>query len=415
MNVSVGFSVTRTWPKSQRELSMSQVRAYKAFVNCVIVMSFVLSNALGHAHAVTPPAAPCGSAAMLQDGWIVATPESVGFESHQLCAIGNAVRNGKLRNLHGVVVVRRERLAFEQYFTGRDEHWGAPLGDVTFGPDTLHDLRSITKSIVSLLYGIASAQGTVGSVDRPVLDAFPELADLRTDPARMRILVKHALTMTMGTAWNENLPYSDPQNDERQMENAGDRYRFVLARPLIAAPGERWNYNGGATAVIAKLVARGTGRPLLEFATERLFTPLRITDVEWVTDGKGEPIAASGLRLRPRDLAKIGQLVLRRGRWGDQEVIPGSWLQDATTAKAQPDSVLRYGYQWWLGSSSFGDAQTPWVAGCGNGGQRLFIVPELDLVVVVTAGNYNNPDQWRLPMAILNQFVLPALVGAPRD
>jgi CubicO group peptidase (beta-lactamase class C family) len=231
----------------------------------------------------------------------------------------------------------------------------------------------------------------------------------------MRILVKHALTMTMGTAWNENLPYSDPQNDERQMEDAVDRYRFVLARPLIAAPGERWNYNGGATAVIAKLVARGTGRPLLDFATERLFTPLGITDVEWVTDRKGEPIAASGLRLRPRDLAKIGQLVLQRGRWGDQEVIPGSWLQDATTAKAQPDPLQHYGYQWWLGSSSFGDAQTPWVAGFGNGGQRLFIVPELDLVVVVTAGNYNTPDRGRLPMAILNQFVLPALVGAPRD
>jgi CubicO group peptidase (beta-lactamase class C family) len=394
---------------------MPQVRAYTAFVNCVIVMSFVLSNAQCHAHAATPPAVPCGSAAMLHDGWMVATPESVGFESRQLCAIGNAVRNGRLHNLHGVVIVRRERLAFEQYFTGSDEHWGSPVGDVTFGPETLHDVRSITKSIVSLLYGIAYAQGTVGSVDRPVLDAFPELADLRTDPARMRILVKHALTMTMGTAWNENLPYSDPQNDERQMENAGDRYRFVLARPLIAAPGERWNYNGGATAVIAKLVTRGTGRPLLDFATERLFTLLGITDVEWVTDRKGEPIAASGLRLRPRDLAKIGQLVLQRGRWGDQEVIPGSWLQEATTAKAQPDPFLRYGYQWWLGSSSFGDAQTPWVGGFGNGGQRLFIVPELELVVVVTAGNYNHPEHWRLPIAVLNQFVLPALVGAPHD
>jgi CubicO group peptidase (beta-lactamase class C family) len=199
------------------------------------------------------------------------------------------------------------------------------------------------------------------------------------------------------------------------MEAAADRYRFVLDRPLVTAPGERWNYNGGATAVIAKLVSRGTGRPLLDFAKEHLFAPLGITDVDWVTDRKGEPSAASGLRLRPRDLAKIGQLVLQQGRWGEQEVIPGSWLQEATTAQAQPDQFLRYGYQWWLGSSPFGDAQTPWVAGFGNGGQRLFIVPELDLVVVVTAGNYNNPEGWRLPIAILNQFVLPALVGAPRE
>jgi CubicO group peptidase (beta-lactamase class C family) len=394
---------------------MAQVRAGKAFVNCAVVVGFVLSHAQFSASASTPAAALCGSAAVLHDGWVIATPESVGFESRQLCAIGNAVHNGRLRNLHGVVVVRRGRLVFEQYFTGRDERWGSPLGDVTFGPETLHDVRSITKSIVSLLYGIAHVQGQVGSVDRPLLDAFPEFADLHTDPARLRILVRHALTMTMGTEWDENLPYSDPWNGERQMDAAADRYRFVLDRPLVAAPGERWTYNGGATAVIAKLVSRGTGRPLLEFAKEHLFAQLGITDVDWVADRKGEPSAASGLRLRPRDLAKIGQLVLQRGRWGEQEVIPGRWLQEATTAQAQPDQFRRYGYQWWLGSSPFGDAQTPWVAGFGNGGQRLFIVPELELVVVVTAGNYNNPEGWRLPIAILNQFVLPALVGAPRE
>jgi CubicO group peptidase (beta-lactamase class C family) len=394
---------------------MIPVRACQAFVTCAVVVGFVLSHAPFSAYASTTATALCGSAAVLPDGWVMATPESVGFESRQLCAIGNAVRHGRLRNLHGVVVVRRGRLVFEQYFTGHDQRWGSPVGDVTFGPDTLHDLRSITKSIVSLLYGIAQAQGTVGSVDRPVLDAFPEFADLRTDPARMRILVKHALTMTMGTEWNEDLPYSDPRNGERQMEAAADRYRFVLDRPLVAAPGERWNYNGGATAVIAKLVSRGTGRPLVEFAQEHLFAPLGITDVDWITDRKDEPRAASGLRLRPRDLAKIGQLVLQGGHWGEQEVIPRSWLQEATTAQTQPNQFRRYGYQWWLGGSPFGDAETPWVAGFGLGGQRLFMVPELELVVVVTAGNYDKPGQGRLPIAILDQFVLPALVGAPHE
>jgi CubicO group peptidase (beta-lactamase class C family) len=394
---------------------MTQDRSYKTFLNFAVAIGFLLSSAEVSADASTLPAATCASVAALKDGWLLAAPESVGFESHQLCAIGNAVRNGRLRNLHGVVVARRGRLVFEQYFSGRDERWGSLSGDVTFRADTLHDVRSITKSIVSLLYGIANAEGTVGSLDRPLLDAFPELADLRTEPPRMRILVKHALNMTMGTEWNENLSYRDPRNGERQMEAAADRYRFVLDRPLVAAPGERWNYNGGATAVIAELVSRGTGRPLLEFAKERLFDPLGITDVEWVTDRTAEPIAASGLRLRPRDLAKIGQLVLQRGRWGEQQVVPVSWLEEATASHAQADQFRRYGYQWWLGSSSFGDAQTPWIAGFGNGGQRLFILSDLELVVVVTAGNYNDPEQWRLPIAILNQFVLPALVGAPRD
>jgi hypothetical protein len=126
---------------------MIPIRAGKACVTCGVVVGLVLSIAQFSACASTPSAARCGSAAVLPDGWVTATPESVGFESHQLCAIGNAVRHGRLRNVHGVVVVRRGRLVFEQYFSGRDEHWGSPVGDVIFGPDTLHDLRSITKSM----------------------------------------------------------------------------------------------------------------------------------------------------------------------------------------------------------------------------------------------------------------------------
>jgi CubicO group peptidase (beta-lactamase class C family) len=347
------------------------------------------------------------------DGWATVAPESVGFELGQLGAIDRAVRHGRLRNLHGVVVVRRGRLAFEQYWTGRDERWGAPLGEVTFGPETLHDLRSVSKSVVGLLYGIARAQGVVAGLDSPLLDAFPEYADLGADPARQRILVRHALTMTMGTEWDETLPYSDPWNAERRMEDAPDRCRFALDRPLVAAPGERWNYNGGATAILARMISRGTGRPLLDFATRCFFGPLGITAIDWVTDGVGEPVAASGLRLRPRDAARIGQLMLGRGRWGEREVVPASWVQESTRPHVSTtEPFVRYGYQWWLAAASFGDATTPWAAAFGNGGQRVFVLPELDLVVAVTAGNYNQPENWRLPSAVLNQFVLPALVGS---
>ena len=376
----------------------------------------LLSSSAEHGRGSTLFVSNCASAIEMNDGWTIATPESAGFEPHQLCAIGNAERNGRLRNLHGVVVVRHGHLVFEQYFTGPDWRLGSFLGDVAFHAETLHDMRSVTKSIVSLLYGIAHAQGKVGSIDQPLLDSFPELADLRTDPARTRILVKHALTMTMGTKWKESLAWDDPDNDERHMEVAGDRYRYILDRPLVAAPGELWNYNGGATAVIAKLVSRGTDRPLLDVAKQQLFGPLGITEMEWITDRTGEPIAAWGLRLRPRDLAKIGQLVLQRGRWGEQQVVPVGWIDEATAPQVQAaDPFLRYGYQWWIGGSNFGDAQTPWIAGFGRGGQRVFILPDLDLVVVVTAGNYHHAEQWRLPNAILNQFVLPALVGGPRN
>lgn len=394
---------------------MPRFKAYNVFALASLI-GLLSSSSERIAYASTPNPATCSGAAELSDGWPLATPESVGFESGHLCEIGKAVANQRLRNLHSVVVVRHGRLVFEQYFTGTDERWGSSLGDVTFNAETLHDLRSITKSVVSLLYGIASAQGKVQPVDAPLLEAFPELTDLRAEPARMRILVKHALTMTVGTEWNEeNLPWGDPRNDEYQMNMVTDRYRYILGRPLIAAPGQRWNYNGGATAVVAKLISRGTGRPLLEFATEYLFGPLGITDLEWAIDRMGDPSAASGLRLRPRDVAKIGQLVLQRGRWGEQQLVPATWIEEATATHAQTaDPFLRYGYQWWLGGSNFGDTQTPWVAAFGKGGQRLFILPDLDLVVIVIAGNYRALEQWRLPNAILNQFVLPALIGGPR-
>jgi CubicO group peptidase (beta-lactamase class C family) len=345
---------------------------------------------------------------------MTATPESAGFDGRYLAGIAAAARNGALRNLHGVVVTKHNRLVFEAYFSGQDESWGRPLGDVRFGPETLHDLRSVTKSIVSLLYGIADGDGRVPKVECPLLDAFPEYTDLRDEPARLKILVGHALTMTMGVEWDEMLPYSDPRNGERLMEEAPDRYRFSLDRPIVATPGVRWTYNGGTTALLAKLVARGVGRPLIELATDRLFAPLGIRDVEWITDRAGEPIAASGLRMRPRDLAKIGQLLLNQGRWGERELVPPAWLRASMEPRAEIDAFVRYGYQWWLASSGLGDRAVPWVAAFGNGGQRLFVLPELDLVVVVTAGNYNQPDQWRTPLAVLDQFVLPALaVGSP--
>lgn len=346
---------------------------------------------------------------------MTAAPESAGLDSRHLAGIGAAVGNGRLRNLHGVVVLRHDRLVLEQYFTGRDEQLGIPLGEVAFGSDTLHDVRSVTKSVVSLLYGIAREDGRVPSIECPLLDALPGYPDLQGDPQRMQICVKHALSMTMRTEWNESIPYSDPRNDERRMAAVPDRYRFVLDRPLVAPPGERWNYNGGATAVIATLVARGTGRPLLDYARERLFGPLGIEHLEWISDNGREPSAAAGLRLRPRDVAKIGQLLLNGGQWGDCQLVSAAWLQESLEPRVDVEPLVRYGYFWWLGVASVGDVPTPWIAAFGNGGQRLFVLPELELVVVVTAGRYNQTDGWRTPTAVLTQFVLPALAIGSRE
>jgi CubicO group peptidase (beta-lactamase class C family) len=219
--------------------------------------------------------------------------------------------------------------------------------------------------------------------------------------------VAHALSMTLGTEWDESLPYSDPRNSEIAMELAADRYRFVLDRPIVAEPGSRWVYNGGATAVLGHLIAEGTGTPLLDFAREKLFRPLGIVDAEWVLGSNGEPAAASGLRMRPRDLARIGQLVLNQGSWAGRQVVPRSWLKDSFETRVPAEDGLEYGYHWWLGRGRADGRR--WIAGFGNGGQRLVVVPDLDLVVAVLAGNYNQPDAWKVSVTIMGEILLPAL------
>jgi CubicO group peptidase (beta-lactamase class C family) len=343
------------------------------------------------------------------EDWATIPPADAGFMPDLAARLDDAVRKGELRNLHAVLVARGGKLVIERYYDGRDERWGQPLGTVKFGPDVKHDLRSISKSVVGLLYGIALAEGKVPLPDKPLIDQFPAYKDLAIDPRRRRMTIAHALSMTLGTEWNEDLPYTDPRNGEYAMEVSPDRYRFVLDRPLVAEPGSRWNYNGGATAVLGHLIAQGVGKPLLDYAREKLFAPLAIQDVEWTAGSNGEAAAASGLRMRPRDVAKLGQLVLERGRWGEHQLVPADWLDQSFAPHAHVEEGLDYGYQWWLGRLS--ENGQPWVGGFGNGGQRVIVVPGLHLVVVITAGNYNRPDQSEIPLAVMNKFVMPALIG----
>lgn len=320
---------------------------------------------------------------------------------------------GELDGLHGVIVTLGDNTLAEIFFPGDDENWGQPLGVREHGPDTLHDLRSVTKSVVGLLYGIALAEGRVPDVDVPLLDQFPDYADLAADPRRAAITVGDTLSMRMGTEWNEDLPYTDPQNSEIAMEQSDDRYRFALGRPMVAEPGSVFTYNGGAVALVAKLIADGTGMPIDEYAREKLFGPLGIDKFEWVKGSDGTPSAASGLRLTLPDLARIGRMIGDGGRANGQAVVPEGWLVRSFKPRSEiAGGTLRYGYLFWL--SGWGDPPA-WAAGFGNGGQRLTVQPEIDLTVAVFAGNYNQPDAWKLPVTLIEAFVAPAVRKRLRD
>ena len=331
--------------------------------------------------------------------------------------LDQALAERRLWNIHGLIVLRDGKRVIERYFEGPDRARGVgDIGTVTFTAETPHDLRSCSKSIVALLYGIAHAQGKVPAPEAPLLAAFPEYADLAS-PERARLTVAHALTMTMGTDWDESsLPYSDPRNSEIAMDEAADRYRYILARPVVETPGAHWTYCGGATAVLARLIAKGSGQSLHDFARAHLFDPLGLGPTQWAAGADGEPFAASGARMTLRDFARIGALMLSGGRWDGRELIPADWIRRCTTPAVSADELRRYGYQWFLLDVAFGKPKG-WAAGRlermwmaqGEGGQRLYIIPALQLVIAVTAGNYERDDQSMPPTRILREIVLASV------
>lgn len=340
-----------------------------------------------------------------------------GFARDPAALLDEAVAEKRVWNLHGLVVLMHGRLVLERYFESEDNMRGRPLGKIAFGPDTPHDLRSVSKSIVGLLYGIALERGQVPPPEEPLYAAFPAHADLAAEAGRDRLTLHHVLTMTMGTDWDEtSVPYSDPANSEIAMDMAPDRYRYILERRVVGEPGRRWTYCGGATALLGRLIAEGTGRPLHDFAREVLFDPLGLGPTEWLSSPDGEPYAASGLRMTPRDLVRIGLMMAEGGRAEGRQVVPADWLARSTTPVVAVDEMRRYGYQWYVADFAYGKP-LGWAPrhleraffGMGEGGQRLFILADIGLVVAVTAGNYLAEDQWIPPTRVLREVVLAAL------
>ena len=368
-----------------------------------------LSMAIGI--AMLPPLAlaqdGCGLPDATTDEWSVAAPESVGMASAPLCSMVKWLNGSKESNVHAVLVVLHGKLVFEHYLSGSDEAWGSPIGNIAFGPEVRHDERSATKSIIALLLGIAIDHGLVKGIDEPVLSFFPEYAELQT-PKKSRITLRHLITMSAGLEWHElDIPYADATNSSVRMDAASDPYRFVLKQPVVTPPGDFWNYNSGGTELIGAVLKKAAGKPVDDFARELLFEPLGITDVEWPRYANGNAIAGGALRLRPRDLAKIGQFVLQRGNWRGTQVVPASWIDAATTPQINIGSDF-YGYFFFLGRALVDRHEVQYAVALGLGGQRVFIVPELDLVMVMNAGLYQSPVQALVPFRALDQYVLKA-------
>jgi len=332
--------------------------------------------------------------------------------------LAEAESAGRISGLHALLVSQGGKLVFEHYGKGDDEsEILGQLPSVVFGPDVPHDLRSVSKSVVGLAYGIALAAGKVPPPEAKLYEQFPEYADLARQPGRDRITIHHLLSMTLGLEWDElTIPYGDDlRNSEIAMEAAPDRFRFILERPIVCEPGTKWTYCGGATALLGHLISRGTGEGLLAYGRRVLFEPLGFGPVDWARgESDGQYRAASGLRMLPRDLLKIGQLARAGGVWNGQQIVPQDWLKRSVTPAVTVENGFRYGYHWYLNASRVGASQhaEPWVGGIGWGGQRLYIFSGLDLVVAQYCGNYDRSgmEQRRINDAIIGEVVLPGFV-----
>lgn len=339
----------------------------------------------------------------LRDGWRVGDPARHGFDPTVLKDMRRRVAAGRLDNVHAIIVARDGVLVYEQYAAGQDQNGLAAATHVVFDAATRHNGNSMTKSVTSLLVGIALQRRWIETLDRPVLDWFPEYADLRT-PEKGAITLYHLLTMSDGLDWSEFKP---PFDSYGKMRAANDAYRYILERPTAAPPGHTYNYNSGATELIGAVLRKTSGKSLDVLAKAELFDPLGIEDVEWNRRlHDGEPQAAGALRARPRDWAKLGQLVLNRGVWNDRSVVPSAWIADSIKPRNNGPGLFLYGYHWWLGRSFCNGRIVEWAGAMGWAGQRLMIVPDLNMVALVHAWL---PNRMNLPESVLlNEYILPA-------
>ena len=271
-----------------------------------------------------------------------------------------------MTNLKSLIVYKDGHILREEYYNGGHA-------------DSSHDVRSVPKSVMSTLIGIAIGEALIDSVDQNIGDLLGWMVE-SIDSAKARITLAQVLSMTSGLEGDELASVSEYSN----WYNAPDQLIFTLNRPLVHTPGTFFTYNSGVAHLSSAILTRVSGMSTFQFAKQHLFSPLGIADHYWGTDKRGINNGGAALKLTPHDMLKIGQLYLNRGLYNGRRVLSENWIDEATSHKITPTNVMpfaqRYGYYWWIGSLNSHD----YFFANGWGGQFIIIVPELELVVVAT-------------------------------
>ena len=354
------------------------------------------------------------------DGWETASLSDVRMNQTLIADMMNLLRSRNDHSIHGIVIVRSDKLVFEEYFPGNDLDIVGRLALVyrNFDRNTLHYQASATKSFTSALLGIAIDKGLVADVNQPILPFFPEQSRY-SDSMKERILIAHCLAMCSGFPWDESsYPYDDSRNNMTAFLFSSDPFGYLLSRSLYTSPGTQFLYNSGDTNILGEIVRRTSGERLTDFADQYLFRPLRIRTYTWVRLQYAPEVtfASGGLYLLPRDMAKLGQLYLREGVWKGSRIVSAEWVRASVKESISlPASIMQsfhangYGYQWWLETFRGGSLKAYSARGWGN--QYIVVLPGMDMVVVFTGGAYYQSvrDARLQYYSLIENYILPSL------
>jgi CubicO group peptidase (beta-lactamase class C family) len=345
------------------------------------------------------------------DGWETASLNSVNLDAGLIKELIERLSDNSYKNIHSVLLVKNGELVVENYFPGQDS-FGQHR---TFTRDTLHEMHSATKSVNSILIGIAIDQHLIHGVDEKISTFFPEYSDIFTNKEKGAICLKDLLSMTAGLSWDEwTYPYTDPRNDAAMMASKADFFRYVLERPIATMPGTKFVYNSGISLMLGEIIYKVSGLRADKFAERYLFSPLGITNYFWGKAPNDVVNTLGGLALRPRDMAKIGCLFLNGGRWQGKQIVSEKWVKESTKqqigASQLPTRFLAdgYGYQWWLGSFHVRGQTIGSNSARGRGGQFIIVFPTLQMVAVFTGWNDN--ELLEQPLDMLQRYILPAAI-----
>jgi CubicO group peptidase (beta-lactamase class C family) len=334
--------------------------------------------------------------------WRTATPEQVSVSAGAVSGLVSRLRSGSLGPEHAIVIVRKGYVITDEYFAG----WTS---------DSIHTEQSVTKSVTSLVTGIAIARGDIRGLDQPLVELLSRYAPIANLDDRKRALtVRDILTMRTGLDWNEDSYTGSPLEQLNNLQT--DWLRFVVDWPMREQPGTRWQYNSGGVIALGGAIGIAGGMNTADYARTYLLRPIGITGDKWYRGYPDLlPHTGGGLLMSTRDLARVGYLVLRRGRWNATQVVPEAWIAASTRPIVTPTYRLggrtsSYGYLWWLYTLTGGqpDASTSdiVIAASGAQGQWLFVVPKFDLVVAINAGITNGPDP---ALDLVFNDILPAM------